>query len=186
MVQPAENVIAAFPPSVKVGNVTLKPLTLGGAIRLTEYGIDTAARVPKEQLFTAAWILSGENDQKKFLRRMRVGLAELSNAVEEVLNTSCITFVKPVVNKTATASPTPKGLGWPLVYAEWLCAEYGWTWDEAMATPVARVYALDAACRERHGGKHAGLDYFQRQYRKDLKAGKVKPFRLDNGKEEAV
>ena len=186
MVQPVENVIAAFPPSVKAGNVTLRPLTLEGAIRLSQYGIDTSKPIPKEQLFTAAWILSGASDRKKFLRRLHVGLQALSNAVEEVLNASCMTFIKPVSNGDAAPSPTPKGLGWPLVYAEWLCAEYGWTWAEAMATPVARVYALEAACRERHGGRHAGLDYFQRQYRKDLKAGKVKPFRLDNGKEEAV
>lgn len=186
MVQPVENVIAAFPPSVKVGNVTLKPLTLGGAIRLAGYGIDTSARIPNDKLFTAAFVLSGESDLKKFLRRMRVGLQALANGVEEVLNTACMTYVKPVSNAPETPSPTPKGIGWPLVYAEWLCAEYGWTWDEAMDTPMVRVYALETAARERHGWKHAGLDYFQRKYRKDLKAGRAKPFRLDNGKEEAV
>ena len=178
---PRENVIAAFPPSVKAGNVVIRPLTLGGAIRLAERGISTGTRVPKDKLFVAAWILSGEADLKKFLRRAKCGLQELSNAVEEVLNTAYETFVKPAAAQgKQVGHMTPHGLGWPLEFAEWLCAEYGWSWQTALATPVATVYALAAACRQRNGGRHAGLDYIERKYRADIKAGKAKPLTIDN------
>lgn len=172
---PRENVIAAFPPSVKAGNVVLRPLTLGGAIRLAERGISTGVRVPKDKLFTAAFVLSGESDQKKFLRRAKCGLQELSNAVEEVLNTAYETYVKPKPAKDAPQNElTPSGLGWALEFAEWLCAEYGWSWQTALDTPVATVYALAAAARSRHGGKHGAPDYIERQFLADVKAGKAK------------
>lgn len=193
---PRENVIAAFPTSVKAGNVVLRPLTLGGAIRLAERGISTGARVPKDKLFVAAWILSGEavgagpsrprcssreKDLRRFLRKAKCGLQELSNAVEEVLNTAYETFVKPAAAQgKQVGHMTPHGLGWTLEFAEWLCAEYGWSWQTALDTPVATVYALAAACRQRNGGRHAGLDYIERKYRADIKAGKAKPFTIDN------
>ncbi len=47
-----------------------------------------------------------------------------------------------------------------------------------LSPPSRFVFALAAACRQRHGGKHAGLDYIERQYREDLKAGRVKPVAL--------
>lgn len=202
---PRENVIAAFPPSVKAGNVVLRPLTLGGAIRLAERGISTGARVPKDKLFVAAWILSDQSKSeveveqrnltnstvglrastspefRRFLRRAKCGLQDLSNAVEEVLNTAYETFVKPAsAQGKQVGHMTPHGLGWPLEFAEWLCAEYGWSWQTALDTPVATVYALAAACRQRNGGRHAGLDYIERKYRADIKAGKAKPFTIDN------
>lgn len=177
---PRENVIAAFPPSVKAGNVVLRPLTLGGAIRLAERGISTNVRVPKDRLFDAAFVLSGEADLKRFLRRAKCGLQELSNAVENVLNTAYETFVKPSSTGGGVGHATPHGLGWPLEFAEWLCAEYGWSWKDALDTPVATVYALAAACRQRNGGRHAGLDYIERKYRADIKAGRAKPFTIDN------
>ena len=172
---PRENVIAAFPPSVKAGNVVLRPLTLGGAIRLAERGISTGARVPKDKLFVAAFVLSGEADLRKFLRRAKCGLQELSNAVEEVLNTAYETYVAPKPAKDAPQNElTPSGLGWALEFAEWLCAEYGWSWQTALDTPAATVYALAAACRARHGGKHGAPDYIERQFLADVEAGKAK------------
>lgn len=174
-VLPRENVIAAFPPSVKAGNVVLRPLTLGGAIRLAERGISTGARVPKDKLFVAAFVLSGAADLKRFLRRAKCGLQELSNAVETVLNTAYETFVKPLSEQGEQQNAlTPSGLGWALEFAEWLCAEYGWSWQAALDTPVATVYALAAACRARHGGKHGAPDYIERQFLADVKAGKAK------------
>lgn len=196
---PIENVIAAFPPSVKAGNVVLRPLTLGGAIRLAERGISTGVRVPKDKLFVAAFILSGgvvvgsrsrtedvnnstvglglptTTNIRRFLRKSKCGLQELSNAVEEVLNTAYETYVKPKPAKDAPQNElTPSGLGWALEFAEWLCAEYGWSWQVALDTPVATVYALAAACRARHGGKHGAPDYIERQFLADVKAGKAK------------
>ena len=199
---PRENVIAAFPPSVKAGNVVLRPLTLGGAIRLAERGISTGARVPKDKLFVAAWILSeggrcggsegcagsasrtsstsstfstSSTSLRRFLRRAKCGLQQLSNAVEEVLNTAYETYVAPKPeNGKQLNELTPSGLGWALELSEWLCAEYGWSWRDALETPVATAYALIAAARARHGGKHGAPDYIERQFLADVKAGKAK------------
>ena len=171
---PRENVIAAFPPSVKAGNVVLRPLTLGGAIRLAERGISTGARVPKDKLFVAAFVLSGEADLKKFLRRAKCGLQQLSNAVETVLNTAYETYVAPKPDGAQNNELTPSGIGWALELSEWLCAEYGWSWRDALETPVATAYALVAAARARHGGKHGAPDYIERQFLADVKAGKAK------------
>ena len=160
---PIENVIAAFPPSVKAGNVTLRPLSIGGAIRLAEKGIDvTKTPVPKDKLFAAAFVLSGAKDLKRFLRRAKCGLKELADAVEDVLNQAFATHIPPMQEKDAPAQLTPSGLGWAIVLVEWLCAEYGWSFDEALATPVCLALALQAAARVRHGGKHGGPDYVER------------------------
>ena len=160
---PIENVIAAFPPSVKAGNVTLRPLSIGSWIRLAEIGIDVMKTpVPKDKIFLTAFVLSGAKDLKRFLKRARVGLKELSNAVEEILNASFSTHIPPMQDKDAPAQLTPSGLGWPLVLAEWLCAEYGWTFEHAIDIPLPRVFALQAAARVRHGGKHGGPDYVER------------------------
>ena len=159
---PRENVIAAFPPSVKAGNVVLRPLTLGGAIRLAERGISTGSRVPKDKLFAAAFVLSGDKDLKRFLRRAKCGLKELASAVEEVLNQAFSTFIPPQQPKDAPVSFTPDGLGWPLELTGFLCAEYGWSFEYALETPVCRAFALQAVSRIQHGGKHGGPDYVER------------------------
>ena len=160
---PIENVIAAFPPSVKAGNVTLHPLSIGGAIRLAEIGVDAKKTpVPKDRLFAAAFVLSGEKDLKRFLRRARCGLKELENAVEDVLNQAFSTFIPPMQQKDAPAQLTPDGLGWPLELAGFICAEYGRTFEYALATPVCRAFALQAVSRVLHGGKHGGPDYVER------------------------
>lgn len=186
MIPPVENVLAAFPPSARAGNVVLKPLTLGGAIRLGAAGIDCGRAVGRDKLFEAAFVLSGEADLKRFLVRAKCALKELSKAVETVLNTAFATHVRPAAASAATRHLTPHGLGWPLELAEFLCAEYGWSWRDALDTPVVTVYALLAAARQRNGGRHAGLDYIERQYSEDLKAGRIEPVRLDNRKEKAV
>ena len=132
-------------------------------------------RVPKDRLFDAAFVLSGEADLKRFLRRAKCGLQELSNAVETVLNTAYETYVAPKPeNGKQTNELTPSGLGWALELSEWLCAEYGWSWQTALETPVATAYALIAAARARHGGKHGAPDYIERQFLADVKAGKAK------------
>lgn len=184
MTVPAENELAFFPPSVRAGNVTLGPLTLAGAVRIGRLGVNLGRRVPGDRIFEVAWILAGgKDDYRRFLRRVRVGLKELSNAVEKVLNDAYSTYVKPPPSAGGTISLTPRGLGQPLEYAEFLCGEYGWSWDAAINTPLATVFALIAANRQRHGGKHGGRDYIQKTQRamseKDLAD-------IDIGKEEAV
>lgn len=176
MIPPAENEAAFFPLSVKVGRIRLGPLTLSGVVRLGALGISTNERVPEGHLLEAAAVLAGE-DYRKFLRSVRgIGMKELAHAVEKQLNAAYATWIKPAPPEKAPASVslTPKGLGWALEYAEWLCAEYGWSFAAAIETPVATVFALAAACRERNGGKHAGLDYVERWYQKEVKAGRAR------------
>lgn len=180
MIPPPENAVAAFPPSRRAGNVELGPLTLAGAIRLGEAGVDCGVAVPRDRLVQAAFILSGGKDFRRFARRSKCGFKELAKAVETVLNDAFSTWIRPLPAADAPSclQLTPHGLGWPLEWAEFLCSEYGWTWRAALDTPVATVFALAAACRQRNGGRHAGLDYIERKYRQDVKAGKVKPLAL--------
>lgn len=184
---PHENYLAAFPPSRTAGNVTLRPLTLAGAIRLGERGVSLGRRVPRGQMVEAAFVLSGESDFVRFCRRTKCGLSELSRVVEDVLNDAFATYVKPGKAPSGTRRHlTPHGVGWPLELAEWLCAEYGWRFREALDTPVVTVYALVAASRQRRGMRKGGMDYLERQYVADAKAGRTKWIIFDSGKEEAV
>ncbi len=163
MTVPVENYFAAFPASYRAGNVTVAPLTLGGAIRLAHEGIDCGVAVPREKLCLAAFVLSGATDYKKFLRRAKCGLQELSNAVESALNNAFETYVKPPPPpKGARVRTGPHGCGWPLEVAEFLCGEYGWSWRDALATPVVTAFALVAACRQRHCDEPGGFDYMER------------------------
>lgn len=178
MTLPAENFVAAFPPSRKAGNVTLNPLTLGGAIKLSREGVDCGKTVPKDRVFNAAFVLSGESDYNRFLRRAKCGMQELCNAVETNLNDAFATFIKPGKDNNATETVTPHGLGWALELAEFLCAEYGWSWTDALNTPVATAWALIACSRQRHGAPKGDFDYVERQYEADLKAGRAKGIRV--------
>lgn len=187
MTIPREDTLAFFPPSVTAGNLTLGPLTLAGAVRLGEVGVDLGQRVPRDLLFQAAFVLAGGKDERprtkdgrgkfaldpsgfsKFCNRANVGLKELSSAVEKVLNDAYETYVKPRREKDDVPTLTPHGLGWPLEYAEFLCGEYGWSWETAINTPVSTAFALVAANRQRNGGKHGGFDYIERAYANNLR-----------------
>lgn len=163
MTVPVENYYAAFPASYRAGNVTVGPLTLGGAIRLAHEGIDCGAAVSRDKVLMAAFVLSGETDYKRFLRRVKCGLQELSNAVEMCLNNAFETYVKPPPPpKGARVHTGPHGFGWPLEIAEFLCGEYGWSWRDALATPVVTAYALVATSRQRHCSEPGGFDYMER------------------------
>jgi len=182
MTIPRENALAFFPQPVAAGNLMLGPLTLAGAVRLGELGIDIGKRIPEDKLFQVAHVLAiveckVENGKWRmswrppffifhspfsiFVRHARVGLKELSNAVNKVLNDAFATYVKPISEKKKTISLCPEGLGIPLEYAEFLCAEYGWSWETAINTPLATVYALYAAYWRRHGGR-LGIDYMNK------------------------
>jgi len=165
---PGENTLAFFPPSRTAGNVTLAPVTLAGVVRLAVMGIDLSRPIPRERVFDVASVLASGATRDRFLRRAKAGLNALSNAVEAVLDDAFETYVEPAPEKGGTVRLTPHGLGWPLELAEFLCAEYGWTFDEAAATPVARAFALVAAARQRNGGRHKGFDYIERQYAKTI------------------
>ena len=175
---PVENVLAAYPPTRRVGALALGPLTLGGALALAALGVDfSKSRVETAKLPVAAAVLAGllspeealHGDVRVASRAIRrvVRLADddlsaLEKAVEAVCNDAFATRIKPATPKDAPVSFTPHGLGWPLRLAEQLCADYGWSFDAALETPLARAWALDACARERHGGKHGDFDYIER------------------------
>lgn len=183
MTVPRENFAAFYPQPVKVGGVMLRPVTLGDAVRMAQCGVEISRSVPDDALAIVASIMAGMT-VAQFSRRYKGGLSELSEAVEKVLNDGFATFIRARADerKGAVKHLTPHGIGWPLECAEFLCAEYGWSWGDAIDTPCATVFALIAACRERNGGKHGGLDYMERQYRDDLKAGRTQSIRFDSGR----
>lgn len=175
MTVPVENYFAAFPASYRAGNVTVGPMTLGQAIMLGAFDVPLAADVPipadkltiAAMLLTAEWRavdhLPGEKDFKRFAKRLKADCKELREAVEAARAFSFSTYVKPPPPpKGARINKGPHGYGWPLEVAEFLCGEYGWSWREALATPVVTAFALVAASRQRHGDEPGGFDYMER------------------------
>lgn len=175
MTVPVENYFAAFPASYRAGNVTVGPMTLGQAIMLGAFDVPLAADVPipadkltiAAMLLTAEWRavdhLPGEKDFKCFAKRLKADCKELKEAVEAARAFSFSTYVKPPPPpKGARVRTGPHGCGWPLEVAEFLCGEYGWSWRDALATPVVTAFALVAASRQRHGDEPGGFDYMER------------------------
>ena len=175
MTVPVENYFAAFPASYRAGNVTVGPMTLGQAIMLGAFDVPLAADVPipadkltiAAMLLTAEWRavdhLPDEKDFKRFAKRLKADCKELKKAVEAARAFSFSTYVKPPPPpKGARINKGPHGYGWPLEVAEFLCGEYGWSWREALATPVVTAFALVAASRQRHGDEPGGFDYMER------------------------
>ena len=175
MTVPVENVFAAFPTSHRVGNVELGPMTLGQAIMLGAFDIPLAVEmpVPADKLMIAALLLSkewraadhlpDERDFKRFAKRLKADGNELKEAVESVRAFAHSTYVEPPKPPaSARKRTTPHGYGWPLEIAEFLCGEYGWSWRDALATPVVTAFALVATSRQRHGDEPGGLDYMER------------------------
>ena len=180
MTLPIENYLAAFPPvrTVRMGwlrrPVVLGPLTLGGAVMLDALGVDPQRVVKPERAAVVAYVLSGEaasrgldeNDArfKAFAKRVKRRLQALCKAVNATLADGFTTYVKPAPDKNAVKSTTPHGVGWWLSYAEALCDDYGWAWDVVLKTPVATVFALTTAHRERYRIDHGDSDYVERAY----------------------
>lgn len=175
---PIENVLAAYPPTRCAAGLKLKPLTLGGALALAALGIDfEKSRVEPVKLPIAAAVLAGlltPDDAlhgdgqtvalalRRVERCVKERLSVLEDCVEAVLNDAFATRIKPAAPDKPHISFTPHGLGWPLKLAEQLCAEYHWSFEAALETPLARAWALEACARERHGGKHGDFDYIER------------------------
>lgn len=175
MTVPCENVFAAFPTSHRVGGVELGPMTLGQAIMLGAFDIPLAVEmpVPADKLMIAALLLSkewraadhlpDERDFKRFAKRLKADVNELKEAVESVRAFAFSTYVKPPKPpKGARVRTDPHGCGWPLEVAEFLCAEYGWSWRDALATPVVTAFALVATSRQRNGDEQGDCDYIER------------------------
>ena len=181
MTLPIENYLAAFPPvrTVRMGwlrrPVVLGPLTLGAAVMLDALGVNPCGTVAEKDTAIAAYVLTvtdfhvrpfDENDTsfKSFSKRVKRRLKDLCKAVNETLHDGMATYVKPAPDKNAVTSTTPHGVGWWLSYAEALCDDYGWTWEVALKTPLATVFALATAHRERYRIDHGDSDYVERAY----------------------
>lgn len=184
MTVPVENYFAAFPASRSVGGAELGPMTLGQAIMLGAFDVPLAADVPipADKLMVAALLLSKEwraadrlpveKDFRRFAKRLKADCRELKEAVESVKTFAFSTYVKPPPPKGARINKGPHGCGWPLEVAEFLCGEYGWSWRDALATPVVTAFALVAACRQRHGGEPGGFDYMERIKEREVRERK--------------
>jgi hypothetical protein len=185
MTVPCENVFAAFPTSHSVGGVELGPMTLGQAIMLGAFDIPLAVKVPvpADKLMVAALLLSkewraadrlpDERDFKRFAKRLKADCNEIKEAVDSVRAFSFSTYVKPPKPpKGARVRKGPHGYGWPLEVAEFLCGEYGWSWRDALATPVVTAFALIATSRQRHGDEPGGFDYMERIKDREVKERK--------------
>lgn len=193
MTVPCENVFAAFPAERKVGNATVGPMTLGQAILLGAFDVPLAAEVPvpADKVVVAAMLLSPEwraaerlpveRDFRRFARRLKADCNELKEAVESARAYAFSTYVTPPKPaKGARVRVGPHGYGWPLEVAEFLCGEYGWSWRDALATPVVTAFALVAASRQRHGDEPGGFDYIERIKEREVHERKARQ-RARNG-----
>ena len=191
MTLPIENYLAAFPPvrTVRMGwlrrPVVLGPLTLGKCVLIDTLGVDPCRTVAEKDAALVAFVLSreqgtGNREQiglipdpcslspafKRFSRRVKRRLNELCKAVNETMNDAFATYVKPQP-PNGPAKTTPSGIGWWLSYAEALCGDYGWSWKYCLDTPLATVFALAVAQRERYGIDNGDSDYIERAYIKE-------------------
>ena len=182
MTLPIENYLAAFPPvrTVRTGwlrrPVALGPLTLGKCVLIDALGVDPCRTVAEKDAALVAYVLKGEaasrrfdeNEKsfKAFSRRVKSHLKTLCKAVNETMNDAFATYVKPQPPK-GPAKTTPSGIGWWLSYAEALCGDYGWTWQQVLDMPLATVFALAVAQRARYGIDHGDADYIERAYIKE-------------------
>ena len=156
------------------GNAVINLMgAVGGVIALDAVGVNPQAEVGEDHAAIAAFVLSGqmegrtmdecERDFKRFAKRVKRHLNELAEAVNATLAEGFATYVKPAPAK-GPAQTTPSGVGWWLSYAEAICGDYGWSWKETLSTPLATVFALTTAHRERYRIDHGDSDYVERAY----------------------
>lgn len=185
---PVENQLAAFPPKERVGKLTLYPMTIAHAIALERLGVSLEDHhVPEKSVPLAALVLSSEiaqdptsftqADLARAVRLATKDLAAVSDAVDRICRVAFATFIRAAApaqsGGVVVSFIGPHGLGWPLENAAALCEIYGWSWREAINTPLCTVGALLAASRQLNGGKHAGLDYMQRNERREIRVRKA-------------
>ncbi len=182
MTLPIEHYLAAFPPvrTVRMGwlrrPVVLGPLTLGKCVLIDALGVDPCRTVAEKDAALVAYVLSqpskplnistSQREFKSFSRRVQRNLKKLCKAVNETMNDAFTTYVKPQPPK-GPSKTTPSGVGWWLSYAEALCGDYGWTWQQVLDTPLATVFALAVANRERFNIDNGDADYIERRYIKE-------------------
>ena len=182
---PIENYLAFFPATITVEMgwfrrpVRLGPLTIGRAVLLDALGVDVRQPISDADTAIVAYVLKGEaasrrfNENEKsfksFSRRVKRHLKPLTKAVNAICTDAFTTYVKPPKSTNNRISDTKTGAGWALDFAEALCADYGWSWQEAINTPLSTVFALSAAYLDRHDLRPSCMDYEQRKAAKERK-----------------
>ena len=198
MTLPIENYLAFFPATITVGMgwlrrpVRLGPLTIGRAVLIDALGVDPQRVIAEKDAALVAYVLSGGVDKRcrctkdgnihctptpltytsdfnRFSRRVKRHLKPLAEAVNKIRTDAFTTYVKPPKSSTNKICNTKTGAGWALDFAEALCADYGWSWEMAVNTPLSTVFALSAAYLDRHDLRPNCMDYEQRKAAKERK-----------------
>ena len=201
---PLETILAVFPGAVRVKcgerEVELGPMTLSHATALEALGVGTAADIRGKDALLAAFVMSCPPDEAgrlvsdagstkdKFHSWLdeNADLAKDIPALVERLNALMDMAYLPYVPASkgdSGMSLVPTGFGWTLEYAEIVCHEYGWSWECAMATPIARIFGLVACAMQRRGGSAGGPDYYERIMLKAIEEAKAQARAKAKGKE---
>lgn len=183
MTLPIENYLAFFPATITVGMgwlrrpVRLGPLTIGRAVLIDALGVDVRAKIAEKDAAIAAYVLSQPSQPlnlstsqrafNRFERRVKRHLKPLAEAVNKICTDAFTPYVKPPKSSTNKICNTKTGAGWALDFAEALCADYGWSWEMAVNTPLSTVFALSAAYLDRHDLRPNCMDYEQRKAAKE-------------------
>ena len=187
---PVETMLALFPGGTEVcrtgrfAALRLRPFTLAHAAALEAWGCDLGANLDESRSLIAAWLLSkrppevasamldmerSAKEAGRWVRGKAKCVARISKAVNGHIVAAFKTYVAPKKDGGCAYS-APRGFGWPLEIVEALCGEYGWSLDDALATPVATALALVSVARQRHGGENGGPDYYERIMIREINA----------------
>ena len=186
MTLPIENYLAIFPATVTVRMgwlrrpVRLRQLTIGRYVFMDALGVDPRLKIEEKDAAIAAFVLSMtdvsgrpiedyKRDFRRFERRVKGRLTQLAEAVNKVCADAFATYVKPPRTENRVESNTKTGAGWALDFAEALCADYGWSLERSVSTPLATVFALSAASLDRYNLRPNCMDYEQRKTAKEIK-----------------
>ncbi len=166
---PLETRLACFPGLCAArGALALRAPTLAHMVALDALGVDLDG-INAGNCYVAAWILSLDADEIERavaeggpIPHVPADPEEAVRGVREAIRLAFLPMIEPQNEGGAPVGNAPTGLGWPLELAEWFAHEYRCGLDEALNTPLARVFAMMACSRQRNGAKHGGPDYYER------------------------
>ena len=191
---PVETILALFPSAVEVGGLTFRPLTLAHMAALETLGVDTRGSVTESQALLCGWILSmapkdvirmmcngcKTDGFEEWIDENNVDAAVALEGVRMCIRQGTVCFVpsKGGDGKSQTVrfnigADLESGFGWPLEIAECFAHEYSCSLDEAMCTPLSRIFGMLACGRQREGGEAGGPDYYERIFQSRVKIAKV-------------
>lgn len=168
---PPEMLRAFFPDRRTVDGIALHSPTLAHFAMLNQ--LDCSGEIDEEKAIIAAYVLSHKSedlslDEVLNLDRFAVWM-EAHRPDGKTLAPVAVDMIAKAVRAgvfdeskaKAAANIYPQGYGWPLEVAERICSEYGWSFGEAIHTPVGTLFAL-LACAAKRTGKEKGPDYYAR------------------------